>query len=87
LREEFFSLNKINYYDGFKPPLGGLGVKNMEDYAPCGRVILLGNSPTKKPCHAKRGYGLYYFHPFEKQAFHGLKTIKPCCFRNKAFSL
>jgi len=34
-----------------------------------------------------RGYGLYYFNPFEKQAFLGFKIIKPCCCRNKAFSL
>jgi hypothetical protein len=34
-----------------------------------------------------RGYGLYCFHPFQQQAVVGLSTIKPCCSRNKAFSL
>jgi hypothetical protein len=42
---------------------------------------------TKKPCPASRGSGLYYFYPLQKQAFDGLKIIKPCCFRNKALSL
>jgi hypothetical protein len=31
----------------------------------------------KKPCRAALYYGLYYFHPFRKQAFFDLKIIKP----------
>jgi hypothetical protein len=40
----------------------------------------------EKPCPASRGYGLYYFHPLHPaKRDDGLKIIKPCCYRNKAF--
>jgi len=45
------------------------------------------DSPKKKPCHAARGYGLYYFHPFQQQAVDGLKNNKALMLRIKAFSL
>jgi hypothetical protein len=68
-------------------PPGGLEVKDQEDCSLRSRSFL-GCLTKKKPCSRQGGsYGLYYFHPLQMQAFDGLKIIKPCCFRNKAFSL
>jgi hypothetical protein len=49
-------------------------------------ILLGGASQRKSLATLARGYGLYYFHPLQKQAFDGLKIIKPWCFRTKAFS-
>jgi hypothetical protein len=66
--------------------LGGLGVINKEDYAPCGRVILFGELNTEKAFHAFAWLGLFYlFQASGKPGFVSNKKALP--FHGKTFSV
>jgi hypothetical protein len=73
-------LFKCPYFKTVKAPLGGFGGKKYEGLSLSSfGLIRLGvlNKEKALPTAAAVGHGLYYFHPFRKQAFFGLKIIKP----------
>jgi hypothetical protein len=73
-----------------EPLWGALTRKSLTCYRDT-RIIRFTRDPQrgafakKKPFIRFAHFGLYYFYPFQKRAFDGLKIIKPCRFTARLF--